>query len=136
MLCKIQKPTQHPAKKFLSKTHILCRFTNNSPENPQKPRAQRKPHHQDIRQNLRTSRITKKLVDWFWTQIIWHVSIKDELLSKGILKQTEFPFAVSEQALTENRSINKWHVTCSMYSLFDRCNLGKVFMDSFLDTKI
>ena len=136
MLCKIQKPTQYPAKKFLSKTHILCRFTDKWPKNLQKPRAQRRTHHQDIRQNLRTSRITKKPVDRFWTQIIWNVSIKDELLSKGISKQIEFRFVVSEQALTENRSINKWHVTCSMYSLFDRCNFRKVFMDSFLDTKI
>ena len=36
----------------------------------------------------------------------------------------------------DNRSINKWQVTCSMYNLFDRCNSYKVYMDSCLDTII
>ena len=56
---------------------------------------------------------------------IWHIS-----------KQTEFCFAVSEQALADNRRINKWQVTCFMYNLFDRCKFCRVCMGSFLDTKI
>ena len=90
-----------------------------------KPCAQRKTSLSEIRQNPCTSRITKKVVNQFATQVNWLVSIRDKLLSKDISKQTEFRFAVSEQALADNRSINKWQVTCSMYNLFDRCKLGQ-----------
>ena len=56
-------------------------------QNLQKPRAQREIPHPEIRRNRRTSRIRKK-VNQFTTQ-----------------------------ALGDNRSINKWQVTCSMYKL-------------------
>ena len=78
----------------------------------------------------------KKPVKQFTTQINWLFSIRDQLLPKGISKQTEFRFAVSEQDLADNRNINKWQVTFSMYNLFDRCNFCKVCMSSFLDTNI
>ena len=117
--------------------HILRRFTGNSTKNLQKSCTQRKTPNPEIRRNPRTSRITKKAVNQFVTQINWLVPIRDELLSKYILKKTEFRFAVSEQALADKTSINKWQVTCSMYNLVDRWNFyNKVCMDSFLDNKI
>ena len=73
----------------------------------------------------------KKAINQFATQINWLVSIRDELLSKDISKQTEFHFTVSEQALADNRSTSKWQVTCSTYNLFDTCNFDKVCIDSF-----
>ena len=39
------------------------------------------------------------------------------------------------KTLADNRSINKWQVTCSVYNLFDSFNFCKVYMGSFLDTK-
>ena len=115
--------------------HILRRFTSNSTKNQQKPYPQWKTPNPEIRRNPRTSCITKKVVNQFVTQINWLVSIRDELLSNYILKKTELRFAVSEQALADKRSINKWQVTCSMYNLFDRLNFYKVCADGFWITK-
>ena len=54
-------------------------------QNLQKPCTQQTTPHPEIRQNPRTSHITKKAVNQFTTQIYWLVSISDELLSTGIL---------------------------------------------------
>ena len=94
-------------KTKIIKIQSLRRFTGNSTKNLQKPCAQRKIPHPEIRRNPHISRITKKAVNQFAMQINRLFSIKDKPLSKDISKQTEFHFAVSEQALADNRSINK-----------------------------
>ena len=136
MSLEIQKPHPTPiARKFSLKAHVSADSVATHPKICRK-HVQQKPPHPKIRWNPCTSCITKKSVNRFAAQINWLVSRRDELLAKGISKQTEFRFLVSEQALADNRSINKWQVTCSMYNLFDRCNFCKVSMGSFLDTKI
>ena len=58
----------------------------------------------------RTSRpkiCTNRAPNRFATQINRLLSLRDELLSKVISKQSEFRFAVAEQTLADNRSINK-----------------------------
>ena len=133
---KIQKPHSNPWRKNFLQKQSLRRFMRNLPKTLEKMCPQQKPVHPEIRQNRCISRMTKEPVNQFATQINWLVSIRDELLPKGISKQTEFCFTVSEQDLVDNRSINKWQVTCSMYDLFDRCVLCKVYVGCFLDTKI
>ena len=82
--------------------HSLRRFRGNSTKTLQKLCAQQKSPYSEIRQNPHTSCITKKAVNQFATQINLLVSIRDELLSKDISKQTEFRFAISEQTLADN----------------------------------
>ena len=134
------KNTDTPKKPQQENSHqksiVSTDSTGNSNKNLQKLCAQQKIAQPEIRQNPHTSSIIKKSVNQSATQINWLVSIRNKLLSKDISKQTEFCFVVSEQALVDDKSINKWEVYCSMYKLFDRCNFCKVCMGSFLDTKI
>ena len=81
------------------------------------------------------TRITQRPVKWFAIKISWLISIRDELPLKDISEQTQFRFAVLEQAPTDNRNTNKWQVTCSMYNRFDRCDFCKVCTGGFRDTK-
>ena len=52
-----------------NKMHSLHKFTGNSTKNLQKPGAQRKTPHPEINRNSRNSRIGKKAVNQFATQI-------------------------------------------------------------------
>ena len=130
---KIQKPhSTSLARKFLSKCTVsadsrticakVCRSHAPNENLPIKKFTRRN--------SQQKTRMIKKLVNRFATQTTWLVSRRDGLQPKGISKQTEFCFAVFEQALVDNRRI-----TYSMYNLFDRCNFYKVYMGSVPDTK-
>ena len=74
---KIRKPhptprRENPCRKK-KKMHSLHRFTGNSAKNLQKPCSQRKIPHPEISRNPRNSRIGKKAVNQFATQINWLV---------------------------------------------------------------
>ena len=86
----------------VKKMHNLRKVTGNWTKNLQKLGAQQKTPHPEIRRNPRTSRMTKKkTVNQLATQFSWLVSIRDEILTKDISKQSEFRFVVSKQALAQ-----------------------------------